>query len=170
MKAKDRRKEILEKLTVSQKTLSASQLAKVFDVSRQVIVGDIALLRAQGADILSTPKGYMIREIVASHYYSGRIVCKHSPEETYQELSIILEQGGQILTVEIDHPVYGMLTAPLNIKNEDDIALFLEAIKDSKGHFLSSLTEGLHSHLIACPSLTDFERIKEALSKAHILY
>lgn len=170
MKASQRREMILEKLGSCDKTISATQLASEFGVSRQVIVGDIALLRAQGVDVLSTPKGYMIRESISNHYYSARIVCKHSPGDTEKELSIILEHGGQILTVEVDHPVYGMLTAPLNIKSNDDSVVFIEAIRDSRGQFLSSLTEGLHSHLISCPSISTFERIKNELKNAGILY
>ena len=42
-------------------------LAKDLDVSRQIIVSDIALLRANGLTILSTNKGYIIPKQSACH-------------------------------------------------------------------------------------------------------
>ena len=60
MKANQRRQLILETLNQSSQPISASQLAKQLEVSRQVIVGDVALLRASNHDILSTPKGYCL--------------------------------------------------------------------------------------------------------------
>lgn len=126
MIANDRRQAILIKLQQVQEALSASSLAKELGVSRQVIVGDIALLRAQQIDIIST--------------------------------------------VEVEHPIYGMLTAPLNIKSQSDMLHFITKLKDSKAELLSSLTEGVHAHLISCPSQEAFEDICQDLKAAKILY
>ena len=60
MNAQSRRNAIMEVLKAEEKPVSASTLAKQFNVSRQIIVGDIALLRAGGADISATPKGYVL--------------------------------------------------------------------------------------------------------------
>ena len=60
MRAEERRQAIRELLQNSKQPVSASVLAARFAVSRQIIVGDIALLRAAGADISATPRGYVI--------------------------------------------------------------------------------------------------------------
>ena len=50
----ERREKIIQKLKTSEKPISATTFAKIFDVSRQVIVQDVALLRANGNSIIST--------------------------------------------------------------------------------------------------------------------
>ena len=45
-----------------QRSGKRTTLAKEFDVSRQVIVQDVALLRANGKNIFSTNRGYLIQE------------------------------------------------------------------------------------------------------------
>ena len=52
----DRREDIVRRLTISAEPISASSLAAAYGVSRQIIVGDIALLRASGEKISSTPR------------------------------------------------------------------------------------------------------------------
>ncbi|VTS31979.1 transcriptional regulator [Streptococcus pseudoporcinus] len=170
MKADERRKTILEILEANQEPCSASQLAKKLEVSRQVIVGDIALLRALQNDIISTPKGYIMRQSLYSSDYTARLVCQHQNDQTFQELSIIVAHGGIISTVEVEHPLYGMLTAPLNIKSQQDILDFMAKVDYSHAELLSSLTNGLHSHLVSCPDQRSFEKIKEELSAVGILY
>ena len=54
MQAAERRAEILEVLRGAKGAVSATQLAARFGVSRQVIVGDVALLRAAAADVFIT--------------------------------------------------------------------------------------------------------------------
>ena len=56
MHAKERREAILSRLEQACDPVSATALAGALSVSRQVIVGDIALLRASGAPIAATPE------------------------------------------------------------------------------------------------------------------
>lgn len=170
MKAEERRQKIIEYLTGEQEALSATYLAKLLGVSRQVIVGDVALLRAQQIDIISTPKGYIMSTALFSHQFCARIVCQHGLTETEKELQIILAHQGIITTVEVEHPIYGMITAPLNIKSQSDVTNFMKKLNHSNAELLSSLTEGLHSHLISCPSQEAFEAMSQDLEAAGILY
>lgn len=170
MKAEERRQKIIEYLTGEQEALSATYLAKLLGVSRQVIVGDVALLRAQQIDIISTPKGYIMSTALFSHQFCARIVCQHGLAETENELQIILAHQGIITTVEVEHPIYGMITAPLNIKSQFDVTNFMKKLNHSNAELLSSLTEGLHSHLISCPSQEAFEAMCQDLEAAGILY
>ncbi|KHD45248.1 3H domain-containing protein [Streptococcus hongkongensis] len=170
MKANERRQQILEMLENSEKTLSASYLAEELGVSRQIIVGDIAILRASKHDILSTPRGYIFNQFLLTNDFKGRIVCQHSNKETQEELEIIIANGGSILTVEIEHPIYGMIVASLNIKTKEDISDFMTKITNAQAELLSSLTNGLHSHLISSPDKESFDKIKKELAKRNILY
>lgn len=60
MTAEQRRQEILTLLEQTDTPLSAAALAHRFSVSRQIVVGDVALLRAQGREIVATARGYVI--------------------------------------------------------------------------------------------------------------
>ena len=59
--AAKRREEILRLLRENGgEVLTAGELAERFHVSRQIIVGDIAILRAGGAEVLATARGYRL--------------------------------------------------------------------------------------------------------------
>ena len=169
MKAAERRLKIIDELVKTQVPISASQLAGELGVSRQIIVGDVALLRANNHDILSTPKGYLLSQALFSHQFIGKIACQHDVLETKKELDIIVDKGGIIVDVEIEHPVYGMLTAPLNIKTQEDVTNFMTKIEQSQAVLLSSLTQGIHIHTLSCHSKEIFEDIKSTLSKEGLL-
>lgn len=169
MKASQRRQQIIDILTRATQPISASQLAKQLEVSRQIIVGDVALLRASNHDILSTPKGYLLSQALYSHQYIGKIACQHGPDDTEREMVLIVENGGNLLDVEVEHPVYGILTASLAIKNLEDVSNFMQKLATSKANLLSSLTKGIHLHTISCPSQAIFEQIKETLAREKLL-
>ena len=61
MDAAQRREEIRKILGRSREPVSAATIASEVHVSRQIVVGDIALLRAGGADIQATPRGYILQ-------------------------------------------------------------------------------------------------------------
>ena len=77
MRAEERRQAVLELIEQSEKPVSASSLASRFSVSRQIIVGDIALLRAAGAEISATPRGYVILRGSMTGVVK-QIACRHS--------------------------------------------------------------------------------------------
>ena len=103
----DRREDIVRRLTISAEPISASTLAAAYGVSRQIIVGDIALLRASGEKISSTPRGYILSDGGRSVY---TVACTHSVEDAEKELNIMVDNGCKVLTVSVEHPVYGLLT------------------------------------------------------------
>ena len=61
MKGEERRKQLLNILSSSNNPVSGGTLAKELNVSRQIIVQDISLLRANGSNIFSTYKGYLLQ-------------------------------------------------------------------------------------------------------------
>ena len=61
MGGQERREQILKILKNRKEPVAGTELAKRLQVSRQIIVQDMALIRANGVDILSTNRGYMIQ-------------------------------------------------------------------------------------------------------------
>ncbi|OQO68913.1 DNA-binding protein [Enterococcus villorum] len=165
-----RRKEILHTLANEEKPVSASKFASRFDVSRQIIVGDVALLRASGAAIIATARGYVLETNETQTGLISKIAVQHGKEKTEEELRLIIENGGEILDVIVEHPLYGELTGMLHIKTEQDIHSFMKRYKKSNASLLSELTGGIHLHTIRYENQTILKNIKQQLAIAGILY
>lgn len=169
MQANERRRQIVQKLKITTAPLSATAIAALFSVSRQVIVGDIALLRAGGYQILATPRGYILEKEGAHDYIEADIACKHDDGQMGEELYTIVDLGGAILNVTVAHSVYGEICAPLHVCSRFDADDFLEKIAASKARPLSELTDGIHLHRIRCADEETLERIKAALAAKGLL-
>ena len=167
MEAASRRQAILDRLRSADRPVSASALAAGLNVSRQIIVGDIALLRAGGAEISATPRGYVLPR--ATDGITRTIACRHALAQTGQELDILVDNGCTVLDVIVEHPVYGQLTGQLQISSRYDVEQFLTRIRDSDAAPLSMLTGGLHLHTLCCPNEDAYTRACAALKAAGLL-
>lgn len=170
MEGKERRQLLLDELKKNHKAVSATNLARQFDVSRQIIVGDIALLRASGENIQSTPRGYLLPEQASRYDLVKRIACNHKGEDMGAELNAIVDQGCDIIDVIVEHPVYGEISGCLQIHSRYDVSQFLEKCEESKALPLSFLTEGIHLHTLSCPDEEAYERVIESLRDLGFLY
>lgn len=169
MKAEQRQQRILNELKNASEPIIARRLAEQFEVSRQVIVGDIALLRAAGEEIISTPKGYLLNTVL-NQEIKKKFVCRHEIDETTDEINTIIGLGGKILDVAIEHPVYGELTGTLNIFDQADADVFNRKVENKETSLLSELTEGVHVHTVAADSMIELDSIEEALKEKGYLY
>ena len=167
MEAASRRQAILDRLRTADRPVSASALAAGLNVRRQIIVGDIALLRAGGAEISATPRGYVLPR--ATDGITRTIACRHTLAQTGQELDILVDNGCTVLDVIVEHPVYGQLTGQLQISSRYDVEQFLARIRDSDAAPLSMLTGGLHLHTLCCPNEDAYTRACAALKAAGLL-
>ena len=167
MEAASRRQAILDRLRTADRPVCASALAAGLNVSRQIIVGDIALLRAGGAEISATPRGYVLPR--ATDGITRTIACRHTLAQTGQELDILVDNGCTVLDVIVEHPVYGQLTGQLQISSRYDVEQFLARIRDSDAAPLSMLTGGLHLHTLCCPNEDAYTRACAALKAAGLL-
>ena len=165
MTAEQRRDAILNTLKGSDGPCNATVLAKKFGVSRQVVVTDIALLRAGGAAINATPRGYVIDR--GDSGLIRRVACCHAAAQMEDELCIIVDHGCTVLDVVVEHQVYGELVGSLRLKSRYDVSQFI--LQSHKTRPLSQLTEGVHLHTIACPDEEAFQRVHEALAAAGYL-
>lgn len=166
MTVPERRGQILRILERETAPVTASELASRFHVSRQVIVQDIAVLRAQTADILSTCRGYTLQQRDAC---TREIKVCHPEGDAAKELQIIVDCGGRVTNVSIKHRVYGRITAPMDIASRQDVEEFLAQLGEGTSTLLSSATAGYHYHLIEAATPARLDLIEERLAQAGLL-
>lgn len=170
MTAEFRRNKIVSDLGNTQSPISAGALAARYQVSRQIIVGDIALLRAAGHAILATPKGYLLECAIAGDVFVEQtIACRHTQAETLDELYTIVDLGGSLVDVIVEHSIYGEIKAPLHISCRADADAFMQRLNESGAQMLLHLTDGIHLHKLRAPNAEIIERIIQALHFKHIL-
>lgn len=159
MKAKKRRKSLIAKLKNESEPITGSKLAEHFNVTRQVIVQDIALLRAKGHAILATSQGYILKDNVGLKTYSKTIACRHGKDNVKEELMIIVKHGAKIKDVKVEHPIYGEISGMLMLQNFKDVDNFLKNTAEYEASLLSSLTDGVHLHTIEAMNEEVLEKI-----------
>ena len=167
MKSEDRRNLIIKTLKENDNSISAGSLAKLFNVTRQIIVADIALLRASGYIIIADNKGYKLHSI--NEECIKRVVVKHTKNEVSNEFYAIIDNGGKVLDVIVEHSIYGKISVELNISSRYQADEFVLKLDETHANPLSLLTQGIHIHTIEVPNEEAFIRIKNALSNLNIL-
>lgn len=168
MEGNERRENLIKILMGRQEPITGSELAKLLGVSRQVIVQDIALLRASEFDIISTTKGYLLYQ--TENPKVKRIFrVKHNTEQIEDELCTIVDHGGKILDVLVIHEIYGEIATPLIIRNRSDVYDFVKKVKDKQIVPLKELTAGVHLHTIEADTEETLNRIEEALRNKQYL-
>lgn len=163
----ERRQSILEALTAATAPLNATKLAEMHNVTRQIIVADIALLRAAGNNIRAEHRGYVLNKNEGTN--KRKIVCQHNNENMAEELYAIVDMGGEVIDVQVEHSIYGVISADLAISSRYDVDQFIKAINESGSVPLSDLTGGVHVHTISAKNDEVFERICKKLSELGIL-
>ena len=167
MDAAGRRQKIREMLERADHPISATAMAARLGVSRQIIVGDVALLRAGRAEIAATPRGYMLRR--GAEGLVRTVACRHSAVEMAAELNAVVDQGCAVLDVIVEHPVYGQLTGSLQLRSRYDVEQFIHRCQGAGAAPLSLLTEGIHLHTLSCPDEERYQAELEALGRLGIL-
>ena len=166
MTAIERRNAIYQVLSADT-PISATALAGRFGVTRQVVVGDIALLRAEGRSVIATPRGYIIP---VPDGFLRTIACVHNAAQTRDELNAMVDCGCTVIDVVVEHPVYGQLTAPLAISSRYDVEQFIEKMAAASASPLSALTEGVHLHTLSCPDEAVFNHLRDKLREMGMLF
>ena len=167
MNTNERRSRILDCLKAADRPVSATALAQRLSVSRQIIVGDVALLRAAGEAITATPRGYVLERPRAG--FCRTVACLHSGQDMERELTLVVDQGCMVENVIVEHPVYGQLTGPLDLSSRYDVLEFIRKVEELDARPLSLLTDGIHLHTLRCPDQEAFERAAAALDEAGFL-
>lgn len=168
MNGEQRRQAIISRLEKSDKPVSATKLAKEFSVTRQIIVADIALLRAGGQSIRAEHYGYVLGSATKVDGILKRIVVKHGKDSVQEEFYAIVDNGGKVIDVIIEHSIYGMISVKLDIATRYDADTFVSNINGTGARPISVLTEGLHIHTVCVPNEQSFDRIVDKLKDLNI--
>ena len=168
MNSEQRREKIISVLQMSDKPIIATRFANEFSVTRQIIVADIALLRASGHPIRAEHKGYILEKSDSTDTIK-RIVVKHGKNEVTEELYTIVDNGGKVIDVIVQHSVYGKIVAELNLSSRYDVDRFVNHIQETDAKPLLLLTEGLHIHTVAVKDEDSFQNILKQLKALRIL-
>ncbi|HZS91825.1 MAG TPA: transcription repressor NadR [Chloroflexota bacterium] len=167
-RGEERRAELVRRLRTSSAPILGADLAAQFGVSRQVLVQDMAILRAAGIDIIATPRGYLLRgEGPVTH--ADTLQVQHTSDEILDELTILVDLGIRVVDVAIDHPVYGTLRGELNIASRQDAREYIERLETSGSRALLELTGGRHSHAVEAPRPDLLERARAELRERGFL-
>lgn len=162
MTGQERRDAMIEIIQNSEKPVSGTALAKQFAVSRQVIVQDIALIRAAGYEVLSTHRGYLLGQ---KNSVTRIFKVSHTDEEIADELNLIVDLGGKVLDVQINHKVYGRMKADLGIHSRKQVQDFIEEIRSGKSSPLKNITSNYHYHNVEADSEEVLDLIGKELNK-----
>lgn len=162
----DRRKKIIDILTETATPLSGTALGKLTGVSRQVVVQDIALLRTEGHKIVSTVQGYYIENAKQNIML---VKVHHTHEQIEEELNTIVDLGGVVIDVIVNHHTYGKIRANLNIATRKDVKSFLQDLRQGRSAPLLSVTGGYHFHHVGAQSEAQLAEIRQALEDKDFL-
>lgn len=166
MHGSERREQIIRQIQESKAPVSGTKLASLYSVSRQVIVQDIALIRAAGHDIISTNRGYILHE---SHLVERIFKVKHTDDQVEDELYTIVDLGGRVRNVMVNHRVYGHMEASLNINSRRNATEFIDDIRSGKSTPLKNITSDYHYHVVEADSENTLDMIQEALEEKGFL-
>ena len=166
MDAEERRGQIITLLTNSNKPISGTELARNLSVSRQVIVQDIALLRAGNKNILSTNKGYLLYDDhTPEKTYRRTVRVRHTNDQILDELYTIVDYGGRVRDVVVEHDIYGQITVDLIINNRQDADEFVRRLQTNQTRPLNELTYGYHYHTIEAGKKEYLDLIEKKLNE-----
>ncbi|MBR1419931.1 MAG: transcription repressor NadR [Selenomonadaceae bacterium] len=166
----ERRTELFHRLQKETKPVSGTELGKLFNVSRQIIVGDIGILRARGIQVTSTPRGYILDEQMHKVGTLTTLTCVAKDLKALEkEITTVVELEGGIRDILIKHPVYGEIRQELSIRSMSDVQRYIEKLKDSDCKPLESLTNGKHYCTVDANDVEAMDAIKKALTDAKIL-
>lgn len=165
--ADERRKKIVEMLKRTDTPLSGTRLSEALGVSRQIIVQDIALLRAENEEIIATARGYYIRKEPEER--AERVIwVSHNDAQIEQELTIFADLGVWVKDVIVEHPVYGVITGLLNVRSRRDVKEFMKRYRTSQAPPLLVFTNGAHGHTAEAESEEVLDEAEEELRRAGI--
>lgn len=162
MKVAERRKAIVNLLLSAKEPISGSELAQKFDVSRQIIVQDMTVLKGTGYEILSTSQGYIMQKSPLSERV---FKVRHTTDQTEDELSCIVNLGGTVVDVYVWHKVYGKVEASLNIFSQMHIKQFMEGVRTGQSTELMHITGGYHYHTVRAENEAILDQIEAALNE-----
>ncbi len=168
--SEERRRRLVDMLSSSPKPLSGTELGQRLGATRQTVAQDIALLRAGGHPIVGTSRGYLLATALAPGSHRALLAVRHRPDQTEEELSLLLDLGLRVVDVIVDHPVYGEIRGMLMLDSREDLREWMSGIREKRARLLSELTEGIHLHTVEVPRAELLDRARSALRQRGFLF
>jgi transcriptional regulator of NAD metabolism len=159
---------MLQLLQAAGAPVTGTDLAAELGVSRQVIVNDVAIVRASGEPVLGSPRGYVLTE-AADDRPSATIACRHDRAGSRRELEILVDRGISVVDVVVEHPLYGEVAANLLVASRADIDRYVDMLEGEDAQPLSALTAGVHLHHVRAPNLDALDAARRELAEAGFL-
>ena len=170
--SRERRRQLLTILKNADRPVTGRELSDTLGVARQIIVGDVALLRSSGMPILSSARGYELEGNLTKNLCYRQLQCRINPvtvEKLQAELDTVVDNGGTITAVTIDSEAYGRLQVHLELQNRRDVKLYLQRLENSQTPLLCSLTRGIHRITIETKEAGELEDIVRSLKEQELL-
>ena len=164
------RSRLLDVLADTGKPVAGPELGPRLGATRQTVVQDIAVLRARGEPVVATSRGYILASALAPTVHRALLAVRHGPEETEDELSLLLDLGVRIVDVMVDHPTYGEIRGMLMLDSREDLKGWMADMREKRARLLSELTDGVHYHTVEAPRADLVERARAALRQRGYLY
>lgn len=164
MSVNERRIEIIKILQEAKEPISGKDLAEIFGLSRQVIVKDIGILKAEGVEIISTNRGYKLKD---RGKYEMIVKVSHGKDAIKDELNILVDRNITIKDVFINHKAYGSIRKNLNLSSRNGVRIFLDNLENNEP--LLELTSGIHYHTLVANNPSDMEKALEILRERKYL-
>jgi len=165
----DRRGQILALLADGRQPLTGGELSARLGVSRQVIVQDMAILRAEGHDIVATPRGYLMPEANGPRGRRAVLACRHDASRVEEELCVMVDHGLMVVDVIVEHAFYGELRGNLMLCSRVDVGRFMARMNERRAQFLSALTGGVHLHTVEHADQAAFDQAVAELGRRGLL-
>lgn len=166
MSGEKRREKLLSILQDAKRPVSGTALAEMLEVSRQIVVQDIALLRAQKQEIISTCKGYMMQKDSPCQ----RIFkVNHTDEQMEEELNLYVDFGAKVEDEFVYHKVYDVIRVEMGLKSRRDVRTYMEKLGSGTSKSLKDVTSGYHYHTVTAESEEVLDQIQEELQKRGFL-
>ena len=166
MSGEQRREKMLNVLRTAGHPVPGAKLAQMFAVSRQVVVQDVALLRAEKQEIISTCRGYMMRQDLPCQ----RIFkVRHSDEEMEEELNLYVDFGGTVEDEFVYHRIYNVIRVEMGLKSRREIKDYMEKLKSGRSKSLKDVTSGFHYHTVTAESEEILDQIQKELQEKGFL-
>ncbi len=168
--SEERRRRLMDLLARTSRPLSGTDLGQQLGATRQTVVQDVAILRARGAAVVATARGYLLATSLTPNRHQALLAVRHRPDQTEEELSLLLDLGLRVVDVVVDHPIYGEIRGMLMLDSLEDLREWLKGMRERRAHLLSELTDGIHLHTVEAPRPELLDRGREALRrKGYIL-
>ena len=106
----------------------------------------------------------LLRNAAATPAYAERrVVCRHEEDRLLEELYTVVDLGGALIDVTVEHSVYGQICAPLHIFSRYDADAFYQKIQQPGARPLCDLTGGIHLHTLRAADEAALDRIVQGL-------